>query len=58
VRFKSLDFLTKKIDLNQDWNQWFKSVNPEVDSAFYHQWDGKWQYQLSGKVVRKWRRWT
>jgi len=35
VRFKSLDFLTKKsIDLNRDWNQWFKShwfksANPE-----------------------------
>jgi len=34
VRFKSLDFLTKKsIDLNRDWNQWlkshwFKSANP------------------------------
>jgi len=26
VRFKSLNFLTKKsIDLNRDWNQWFKS---------------------------------
>jgi len=26
VRFKSLDFLAKKsIDLNHDWNQWFKS---------------------------------
>ena len=36
VRFKSLDFLTKKsIDLNHDWNQWskshwFKSANRAV----------------------------
>jgi len=46
VRFKSLDFLKKKsIDLNRDWNQWFKShwfksANPGTSSR----WCSEWQH--------------